>query len=222
MDRVRKGGERAWTVEEFDDLGGSANATNAALRRLVADGELRRVRRGVYWRGRAGKFGMTPTVGREVARELVDRGEAMGAAEWSATNALGLSTQVPRQFALAVTQRAPRNLPDDVRIVRRDARRGRRAARLREPEVTLLEALDGWDRYVEATPAEALARFVEVVKSDNVRVDRLTQASSTEPAAVRERLRLVLEHAGKTKEAASVRRARDPRTIEKALRVVNL
>ncbi|MTD43783.1 hypothetical protein GKE82_05545 [Conexibacter sp. W3-3-2] len=68
--RVLAGGERAWSVSDFDDLG-TPDAINSALRRLVEDEQLRRVRRGVYWRGRESKFGMTPTPGHAVVREVL-------------------------------------------------------------------------------------------------------------------------------------------------------
>ncbi|WP_196189070.1 hypothetical protein [Conexibacter sp. W3-3-2] len=146
--------------------------------------------------------------------------EAIGAAEWSATNALGLSTQVPRQLTLAISTRSPRNLPRDVKVVRRDARRGRRTLGLNEAEVTLLEALDAWDRYVEVPADEALDCFARALRSREVRLDRVVRASATEPPAVRERLRAVLQYAGHTHAAGRVPRARDKRTADKALRVL--
>lgn len=217
--RVLAGGERAWSVSDFDDLG-TPDAINSALRRLVEDEQLRRVRRGVYWRGRESKFGMTPTPGHAVVREVLGDQEAIGAAEWSATNALGLSTQVPRQLTLAISTRSPRNLPRDVKVVRRDARRGRRTLGLNEAEVTLLEALDAWDRYVEVPADEALDCFARALRSREVRLDRVVRASATEPPAVRERLRAVLQYAGHTHAAGRVPRARDKRTADKALRVL--
>ena len=60
---------------------------------------------------------------------------------------------------------------------------------------------DGWERYVEVDGPTALARFAGVLARDEVRVDRLVAASSTEPAAVRERLRAVLLARGSTASA---------------------
>ena len=87
-------------------------------------------------------------------------------------------------------------------------------------EVTFLEALEGWDRYVEADGATALDRFAELLDREDIRVERLVRASRTEPPVVRERLRAVLRHGGYEEQAAKVPAARDPRTRARALRVL--
>ncbi|MEW6583001.1 MAG: DUF6088 family protein [Actinomycetota bacterium] len=214
--RVLGSHDQLWRIEDFD---GSPKAVNSELRRLVERGELHRVRRGMYWRGRRTSFGMIGVDAGQALLKAVGHEEAVGATGWNATNLLGLSTQVPAVASLAVTHRAPQGL-DRVRVASRAARSGRRRARLTGLEVTLLEALEGWDRYVEADPGTALARFSEIVARNDVRIPRLVQASATEPAAVRERLRAVLVHAGHADEANAIPPARDPRTRAKALRVL--
>jgi hypothetical protein len=89
----------------------------------------------------------------EAVREIVGDSEAIGAAGWYATSVLGLSTQVSPTPVVAVTQRPPTGLRG-VRLVNRASRVGRRRAKLNEIEVTLLEALEGWDRYVELDRSE--------------------------------------------------------------------
>lgn len=215
--RVIHSGERLWRVEDF---GGSPAAANSELRRLVERGELVRVRRGMYWRGRRSRFGMTGVSPGEVLRRQLGPDEAVGATGWHATKLLGLSTQMAPVEMLAVTRRRPEGVPG-VRIVSRAARSGRRRARLNDLEITFLEALEGWDRYVEADAQTALARFGELLDSGAARVDPLVRASETEPAVVRERLRAVLAHSGYDRQAERVRAARDPRTRERALRVLS-
>lgn len=214
--RVLRSRDRLWRIEDFE---GSPKAVNSELRRLVARGELQRVRRGIYWRGRKSSFGMIGVDEGEALQTVVGDDEAIGATGWNATNLLGLSTQVPAVASLAVTHRTPQGL-DRVRVSSRAARSGRRRARLTGLEVTLLEALEGWDRYVEADAETALKRFGEILDRDDVRISRLVQASETEPPAVRERLRAVLAHAGHADQAASIAPARDARTRAKALRVL--
>lgn len=214
--RIMRSGERVWRVEDFD---GSPSAVNNELRRLVAQGELKRVRRGVYWRGKKSRFGMGRAPQGEALRKVIGNKEAIGATGWHASNLLGLSTQVPPVEMLAVTHRRPKGL-DGVKVVSRAARTGRRDARLTSIEVTLLEALEGWDRYVEAKSAIAMDRFVELLDRDDVRVERLVQASPTEPPVVRERLRAVLEHGGLAEIAQRVPAARDRRTRARALNVL--
>lgn len=214
--RVLDSGERVWRIEDFD---GPVSAVSNELRRLVARGELRRVRRGVYWRGRRGRFGMSAPPQGDALRAIVGPDEAVGATGWHATNLLGLSTQVAPVEAVAVTHRTPAGLPR-LKVVSRAARSGRRTAKLGGLEVTLLEVLDGWDRYVEADAATVLDRLGALLTRPDVRVTRLVQASATEPAAVRERLREVLRSAGHERQAARVPPARDPRTRQRALRVL--
>jgi hypothetical protein len=214
--RVTQSAARVWCVEDFD---GSPAAVNSELRRLVARGELTRIRRGVYWRGKKGRFGMTRAPQAKALRKAVGEHEAVGATGWHATNLLGLSTQVSPVEMLAVTHRRPRGF-DGVKVVTRTARTGRRDVRLNDLEVTYLEALEGWDRYVEVKGPVALRRFTELLDDDRIRVDRLVGASYTEPPAVRERLRAVLSRGGFDDAAAKVRGARDPRTRSRALHVL--
>ncbi len=186
---------------------------------MVADGELVRVRRGTYWRGEKSRWGMSKTPSPQALREIIGKDEALGATGWHAANLLGLSTQVSPVEALAVTCRPPAGLTG-LKIVNRAARKGRRDAKLNDTEVTLLEALEGWDRYVEVDGKAALRRFEDVIGGDDVRVGRLVKAAATEPPVVRERLRAVLDHGGWPAQAQKITHARDARTRERALRVI--
>jgi len=215
-ERILLSQDRLWRVEEFDV---KPSAVNSELRRLVARGELQRVRRGVYWRGRKSRFGTIGAPAGRALRELVGEKQAIGATGWYATNLLGLSTQVAPVETIAITARPPQGIVG-VRVVSRVGRSARREAHLNETEVTMLEALDGWDRYIEADATTALRRFGELLERDDIRVEQLVKASRTEPPAVRERLRAVLNSAGLKAEAQQVRGARDPRTRERALSVL--
>lgn len=215
--RVLRSSDRFWHVEDFD---GDPHAVVLELRRLVEAGELERVRRGVYWRGRKTRFGMAVPPAVEAVREIVGEGEAVGAAGWYATNILGLSTQLSPTPVVAVTRRPPTGLRG-IRLVNRASRVGRRRAKLNEIEVTLLEALEGWDRYVELDRLEALERFAELLERDDVRVERLVRAAETESPRVRERLRAVLGHAGFANEAEKIEGARHRSSRERALAVLS-
>jgi hypothetical protein len=208
--------ERIWRVEDFE---GPPKAVNNELRRLVERGQLQRIRRGVYWRGRMSRFGMTSVDESQAVQTVVGRDEAIGATGWNATNILGLSTQVAPIASVAVTHRVPEGLRH-VKVVSRAARTGRREAGLGELEVTVLEALEGWDRYVEVGPVEAVRRFDQILRRPDVRINKLISASTTEPPVVRERLRAVLAATGRQDEARQIPRARDRRTREKALKVI--
>jgi Family of unknown function (DUF6088) len=216
--RVLGSRNRLWRIEDFDGLG-SSEAINSELRRLLRHGELERVRRGVYWRGTKSRFGMSVSRDSEVLRRLVGPREAIGAAEWYATKLLGLSTQVSAVEVLSLTRRPPAGLRH-VRVVSRSSRTGRRDQKLNAIEVTLLEALEGWDRYVEVDAAEAIAHFAELLEHDSIRVERLVAASKTESAMVRERLRGVLLRTGRIDQATRIERARSDSARRRALAVM--
>ena len=104
-ERVLKHDDRYWSLE---DLGDPAPAELRELSRLVKAGELRRVRRGLYWRGRKTLFGMAPPPEASAVRALLG-GIAIGPAGASAATELGLSTQVPAVMTVASPRRLRRD-----------------------------------------------------------------------------------------------------------------
>jgi hypothetical protein len=201
--RVLHSRDRFWRPENFD---GSPEAVAKALSRLAHAGELRRVRRGLYWRGTPTRLGMAPPPPARFVHEVIDAA-GTGPAGWSAGLALGLSTQVPRRETIAVPGRAPRN-PGSVRFVSRAASSKRRDERLRPSEIALLEVLRDWNNLVEVPADTALERIAGLAESGALRLDRVVRASTTEPPRVRERLRRLLGALGRTDDAASIRPAR--------------
>lgn len=181
---------------------------------LVARGELRRVRRGLYWRGAKTPLGMSPPPPERLVNELAP-GPGVGPAGSSAANILRLSTQVPRVRETAVPHRPPTDA-GAVRFVSRGARTRRRSARLNPTEVAVLEVLDAWSEVVEVPPADAFERLAQVLDSPQVCVERLADAAGTEPGTVRARLRELLERSGRTDLAQRVPPA-DDRTTTAAL-----
>jgi hypothetical protein len=213
--RVLGSHDRVWQTADFD---GSSDAVQSELRRLVKAGEIEHIRRGVYWRGRKTRFGMTAPDAGKALRKVLGKRATIGATGWYATNLLGLSTQVSPIETLAITGRPPSGFRG-VKLVDRSQRVGRHDARLNDLEVTFLEALEGWDRYVEARPARAVERFKALINDGDVRVDKLVSAAKTEPAAVRERLRRLLLDAGWQDEASSIDGARSESAKRRALAV---
>jgi hypothetical protein len=195
--------DRFWRPEDF---GGSPLAVTKALSRLARTGELRRVRRGLYWRGASTRFGMAPPPSDRFVHEVIEA-PGTGPAGWSAGLALGLSTQVPRRETIAVPGRAPRE-PGTIKFVSRAASSKRRDERLRPHEVALFEVLRDWDTLVEVPTEAAVEHIAGLAKSGTLRLDRIVRASATEPPRVRERLRRLLETIGHSGDAAAVRPAR--------------
>lgn len=186
--RVLPTRDRFWRPEDFD---GSPEAVAKSLSRLAEAGELRRVRRGLYWRGAPTPLGMAPPPAGRLVDEIIDR-PGVGPAGWSAALALGLSTQVPRHEMVAIPGRVPRN-PGSVKLVSRAASTKRCDERLRHAEVALLEVLRDWNELVEAPLSEAMDRISHLIHTGAIRIDRVVRAAATEPPRVRERLRSLLE-----------------------------
>lgn len=202
-DKVVRSRDRFWRPEDFD---GSPEAVAQALSRLARAHELRRVRRGLYWRGAPTPLGMAPPPSDRFVHEVVDT-PGTGPAGWSAGLMLGLSTQVPRRETVAIPARAPRS-PGAIRFVSRAASAKRRDERLRPTEVALLEVLRDWDSLVEVPDDTAVERIARLVDSGALRLDRVVRASTTEPPRVRERLRRLLAALDRPGDAAGVRPAR--------------
>ncbi len=180
--------ERFWTPEDFR---GAPLAVAKALSRLEKAGEVRRIRRGLYWRGVVTPLGMAPPPAMRLARELVGT-RGVGPGEGSAALALGLSTHVPAMTTIAVPGRVPASPVATVRFVSRSGSSKRLDERLRPAEVALLEVLRDWARYVEAPEALAYDRIGRLIEDGTIRLDRVVAASVTEPARTRSRLRTVL------------------------------
>jgi hypothetical protein len=215
----RRGRRRFYRAANFD---GPRSAVERALERLCVDGELVRVRNGLYWRGVDTPLGMSPTNPREVLSELA-HGHAAGPAGLSAANRFGLTTQVPRTPEYAVCSWNGRPI-ERLRTVNRTGARahGRDTARLNETEVAFLEVLDSFEDTVEVGPADAVARLTEALHGREVRPDRLARVAPSEPARVRARLRYLFERAGLADLAAAVPGGTKPARDRDALRVLGL
>ncbi len=197
--------DRFWRPDSFGDH--SPDAVAQALSRLTRDGELRRIRRGLYWRGTPTRLGMAPPPPDRLAREVAGQSRGTGPAGRSAALALrpvdsGPQTRDDRRAC----PRPPQ--PGRLRLVSRAASAKRRSERLTPAEVALLEVLRAWDVLVEAPAQEATSRITDLVDSGVIRADRLARAAATEPPVVREGLRDLLGSVGRPEAAASVPRAR--------------
>jgi hypothetical protein len=201
--RVTSSHERFWRPSDFD---GPPAAVAKTLSRLAGTGDLRRIRRGLYWRGTRTLLGMSPPPATRLAAEVAGR-PGIGPAGLSAALELGLATQVPRYDMVAVPGRVPRS-PGSVRLVSRAASTKRRSERLRPVEVALLEVLRDWPGLVELPKGDAADRIVALVDANAIRVDKLVRASATEPPPVRDRLRGLLVDLGRPEAAACVPPAR--------------
>jgi hypothetical protein len=186
--QVLAGGERFWRHEDFAGLSPSGVAT--ALSRLVRDGELLRVRKGVYFRPRPTVIGPSaPPAGGAVASSLR---APLHVAGLSAANLLGLSTQNPARREYATSASDP---PTALAGSRVRTRRPRARAALKAEEGALLELLRDRASTSDLPPAETARRLQDLL-SDPERFARLARAAADEPPRVRAMLGALGELAG--------------------------
>ncbi len=164
-------------------LPGSRRAVECELSRLTAEGEVVRVRKGLYWKGPKTRFGMGAPRAGDVALEVGGRGA--GPAELAAAHMLGLTTQVPSVPVIAVPGRAPKPVPG-TRFVSRSIER--RIGGLRPVEVAVLEVLRSGPAIVEKPWTEFAVIMSRLAAAGEVRIQALAaQVGEEHHVATRER-----------------------------------
>jgi len=148
------------TFFRTSDFDGPRPAVLTALSRLHSDGELVRVRNGLYWKGVSSRFGKGRP-DRSAAAIALAKGRGVGPTAWSATQVLGLSTQVPPIAELAVIGPAPKM--EGVRFHTRNNTARRDLSYL---EIAVLETLREFPRYAEANLLE-LAKKIDALELIN-------------------------------------------------------
>ncbi len=156
--RVRRA--PAGTFFRTSDFVGPRPAVLTALSRLHSDGALARVRNGLYWKGVNSRFGKGRPDASAAAIALA-KGRGVGPTAWSATQALGLSTQVPPIAELAVIGPAPKM--EGVRFHTRNNTARRDLSFL---EIAVIETLREFPRYAEADLFE-LAKKIDALELNN-------------------------------------------------------
>ncbi len=145
------------------DFSGSDRAVESELSRLVLDGELFRVRRGIYYRGKPTRFGMTRPPLLEAA--IAVAGPGSGPAGVSAAHLLGLTTQVQGTVEIATPGKVPEPMPG-VRFRLRPY--GRRELQLTPAEVAVIEVLRD-PGAAEASENDIRVRLRELIETGMVR-----------------------------------------------------
>jgi hypothetical protein len=145
------------------ELPGTPAAARAAAHRAVKREELVRVRRGLYFKGKRTRYGMTKPPIEDVALETLGRC-GVGPAGVSAARAFGLTTQVPAVPELASAWPVPTGVPG-VRIHKRNntARR-----ELNYLEIAVLELLRDWRLVSEASWPEITAAVKAKVRDGSI------------------------------------------------------
>ena len=178
---------RFFEIDDFPEV--SRGAVARTLSRLAESGELKRVRRGTYWRGEQTPLGMAPPSPMAILKHTYGSGAPLGPARLDAVGMLGLTTQVAARPTFAVPYLVEGL---DFNLINRDRRRGRQTQNLRPLEIALYEVLGDWDELVEIAPREAIRRISPLLRGGELRSDRLARGINSEPPLVRERLRGIL------------------------------
>lgn len=173
-----------FTVDEFE---GPRGPVETALSRLEDRGELRRVRKGLYFKGVRSRFGSgRPRVEDVVYKVCGTKG--VGPTGWTASRVLGLSTQVPASHEFAVLGTPPTNIPG----VRFRSRKNLARIDLNPFEIAVLETLRAWPAYGEASWVELVKRVAELRDEGAVKPERLAKVAAREHSpALRERMMML-------------------------------
>ncbi|MCY3851524.1 MAG: hypothetical protein OXF75_12135 [Acidimicrobiaceae bacterium] len=158
------------------DVDGSRSAVESAFSRMAADGDILRIRKGLYWKGATTSLGMSPPRVEEVALRL--GGPGSGPAGVAAAHWLGLTTQVPATYLAAVPVRVPAPW-QGVRFTQRPTDRLIRS--LTPSEVAVLEVLRAGPAVVETAWEELPEVIAQLAASRTVRLEVLDEAVKSEP-----------------------------------------
>jgi hypothetical protein len=167
---------RARSFVRISDLPGSAAARRKAASRAVVDGDLVKIRRGLYYRGVVTVYGMTTPSAGEVLREALGT-RGVGLSGHSAAREWGVTTQVPPVVYVA-TLKTVEGLPGVKQSVRSNLAR----ADLNAKEIALLELLREPESYVEAGWAVFVAKVGAAIDEKEVRLTTLEPVVAVEHA----------------------------------------
>lgn len=175
--RVEHGGPRFWGYPDFKGLPASAVAT--ALSRLVREGVLQRVGKGVYYRSAPTAFGPSGPAASAVSAETLHA--PLHPAGLSAANVLGLTTQNPRRPEYATPALGP---PTALRDAVVHTGRSPQRAGLSAEDGAILETLRERASSSDLSPEKTADRLMRLL-ADEARFLRLVDTAMTEPPRVR-------------------------------------
>jgi len=179
-DRILRGGERLWRFDDFADL--SFAAASQALSRLVREGEIERLSKGVYYRARQTVFGKSRPNPAAILK-LMPVQKPVFPAGVAAANLLGLSTQNPRRVEVATNRLSlPRKLIGGNATIH--TRRPEAWSKLSKVDAALLDLLRRRGETSELPAQETVRKVVELL-TEEARFERLLSVSQTEPPRVR-------------------------------------
>jgi len=190
--RIERGGERLWRLDDFRELPFTAVAQ--ALSRLMRAGVIERLSKGTYYRNRQTAFG-TSRPNPVAIQALASRSRSLFPSGIAAASLLGFTTQTARRGELATSASSlPRKLVGLDTVVH--ARRPVAWSGLSQMDAALLDFLRNAGRTGELSPRETIRRAL-LLLSERGRYMRLLDVADTEPPRVRALLGALGEQLGK-------------------------
>jgi Family of unknown function (DUF6088) len=189
--RIERGGERLWRLQDFRDLPFLAVAQ--ALSRLTREGLIERLSKGIYYRNRETAFGKSKPNPASI-RKLASQRKALFPSGLAAANLLGFTTQMPKQGELATSALSlPRKLVGDDTLIH--TRRPEAWATLSETDAAFLDFLRHGAKFSELPPEETVRKLLAIL-SERGRLSRLLRVADSEPPRVRAILGALAEQLG--------------------------
>jgi len=199
--RIERGGERLWRLEDFRDL--PFDAVAQSLSRLTRQGWIERLSKGVYFRSRETAFGKSRP-NPAVIQKLAKRTRSVFPAGTAAANLLGFSTQSARRGEVATSGLSlPRKLVGADTVIH--TRRPEPWAKLPDQDAALLDFLRHSGKLSELSPEQTVQRVLSLI-SEQGRFERLLGVAATEPPRVRAMLGAIGTHL--SKKPAALKRLR--------------
>jgi hypothetical protein len=178
--RIERGGERLWRLEDFRAFPFSAAAQT--LSRLTRLGMLERLSKGIYYRGRETTFGKSRPNPAEI-QKLTSRHKSVFPSGIAAANLLGFTTQTARRNEVATNALSlPRKLIGDETTVH--SRRPEAWAGLSQADAALLDFLRRGGSTSELSPEETIRKTLTLL-SEKGRFERLLRIAESEPPRAR-------------------------------------
>jgi|SRR5580704_9115961 hypothetical protein len=201
-DRIQRGGERLWRLEDFNGLPSTAVAQ--ALSRLTRQGVLERLSKGTYYRPRQTTFGKS-VPNPAAIQKLASRRKNVFPSGISAASLLGFTTQTARRGEVSTSALSlPRKLIGPETVIH--TRRPEAWAGLSDADAALLDFLRRGGRTSELSPEETTRKTLSLI-SQKGRLERLLKVADSEPPRVRALLGAIAEEIGKNAAARARLRA---------------
>ena len=201
-ERIERGGERLWRLEDFDGLPSTAVAQ--ALSRLTRRGVIERLSKGTYYHSRPTTFGKSRPNPAAI-QKLASRRKNIFPSGIAAASLLGFTTQTARRSEVSTSALSlPRKLVGVETVIH--TRRPEAWAGLSDADAALLDFLRRGGRTSELSGEETVRKTLALF-SEKGRLQRLLKVADSEPPRVRALLGAISDEIGKNAAAQARLRA---------------